>query len=94
MQEVARLGTKAGVEQRPLTIRAPLIRMSKAEIIQAGAALGVDYALTHSCYDPSPSGAACGACDACTLRRRGFEAAGVADPTRYEPQEGGKTGRI
>jgi 7-cyano-7-deazaguanine synthase len=57
--------------------------MSKAEIIQAGAALGVDYALTHSCYDPSPSGAACGACDACVLRRRGFEAAGVADPTRY-----------
>jgi 7-cyano-7-deazaguanine synthase len=83
MQEVARLGTKAGAEQRPLTIRAPLIRMSKAEIIQAGAALGVDYALTHSCYDPSPSGAACGACDACVLRRRGFEAAGVADPTRY-----------
>jgi 7-cyano-7-deazaguanine synthase len=83
MQEVARLGTKAGVEGRGLTLRAPLIRMSKAEIIATGAALGVDYGLTHSCYDPSPDGAACGACDACQLRRRGFEAAGVADPTRY-----------
>ncbi|HEX3696004.1 MAG TPA: 7-cyano-7-deazaguanine synthase QueC [Polyangia bacterium] len=83
MQEVARLGTKAGVEQRPLNIRAPLIRMSKAEIIGAGTALGVDYGLTHSCYDPDATGAACGACDACVLRRRGFEAAGVVDPTRY-----------
>jgi len=83
MQEVARLGTKAGVEGRGLTLRAPLIRMSKAEIIAAGAALGVDYGLTHSCYDPTPDGAACGACDACQLRRRGFEAAGVPDPTRY-----------
>src|SRR5262252_1195747 len=83
MQEVARLGTKAGAEQRPLTIRAPLIRMTKAEIVRAGSALGVDYALTHSCYDPSPSGAACGACDSCQLRRRGFEEAGVPDPTTY-----------
>jgi 7-cyano-7-deazaguanine synthase len=83
MQEVARLGTKAGVEGRGLTLRAPLIRMSKAEIIAAGAALGVDYGLTHSCYDPTPGGAACGACDACQLRRRGFEAAGVPDPTTY-----------
>ncbi len=83
MQEVARLGTKAGVEGRGLTLRAPLIRMSKAEIIAAGTALGVDYGLTHSCYDPAPDGAACGACDACQLRRRGFEAAGVPDPTRY-----------
>ena len=83
MQEVARLGTKAGVEQRPITISAPLIHMTKADIIRAGTALGVDYGLTHSCYDPAPSGAACGACDACLLRRRGFEAAGVADPTRY-----------
>jgi 7-cyano-7-deazaguanine synthase len=83
MQEVARLGTKAGVEQRPITISAPLIHMTKADIIRAGSALGVDYGLTHSCYDPDPSGAACGACDACLLRRRGFEAAGVADPTRY-----------
>src|SRR5215831_13609257 len=83
MQEVARLGTRAGVEGRGPTLRAPLIRMSKAEIIAAGTALGVDYGLTHSCYDPMPDGAACGACDACQLRRRGFEAAGVADPTRY-----------
>ena len=83
MQEVARLGTKVGVERRALTMRAPLIRMTKAEIIQAGVALGVDYALTHSCYDPDASGAACGACDSCQLRRRGFEAAGVPDPTRY-----------
>ena len=83
MQEVARLGTKAGVERRPVTIRAPLIKMSKAEIIRAGVKLGIDYGLTHSCYDPAPSGAACGACDACQLRRRGFEAAVVPDPTRY-----------
>jgi 7-cyano-7-deazaguanine synthase len=83
MQEVARLGTKAGVERRAFTMRAPLIRMSKAEIIRAGVALGVDYSLTHSCYDPAPDGAACGGCDSCQLRRRGFEAADVADPTRY-----------
>jgi len=83
MQEVARLGTRAGAERRAPIIRAPLIRMSKAEIILAGTGLGVDYGLTHSCYDPSPDGAACGACDSCLLRRRGFEAAGVPDPTRY-----------
>jgi 7-cyano-7-deazaguanine synthase len=83
MQEVARLGTKAGVERRQFQMRAPLIRMSKAEIIRAGTALGVDYSLTHSCYDPDPSGAACGACDSCHLRRRGFEQAGIPDPTRY-----------
>ena len=83
MQEVARLGTKAGAERRPVTIRAPLIKMSKAEIIRAGIKLGIDYGLTHSCYDPSPTGAACGACDSCQLRRRGFEEAGVADPTIY-----------
>jgi 7-cyano-7-deazaguanine synthase len=83
MQEVARLGTKSGVERRGLTMRAPLIKMSKAEIIRAGTALGVDYGLTHSCYDPDPSGAACGACDSCQLRRKGFEEAGVPDPTIY-----------
>jgi 7-cyano-7-deazaguanine synthase len=83
MQEVARLGTKAGVERRPLVLRAPLIRMTKAEIIAAGVRLGVDYGLTHSCYDPDESGAACGACDACQLRRKGFDEAGVQDPTRY-----------
>jgi 7-cyano-7-deazaguanine synthase len=83
MQEVARLGTRAGAEGRPLAIRAPLIALSKAEIIRAGVALGVDYGLTHSCYDPAPDGAACGGCDSCQLRRRGFESAGVRDPTRY-----------
>jgi 7-cyano-7-deazaguanine synthase len=83
MQEVARLGTKAGVEGHPVRLVAPLIAMTKAEIIRTGVALGVDYGLTHSCYDPRPSGAACGACDACILRRRGFEQAGVPDPTRY-----------
>ena len=83
VQEVARLGTKTGVECRPVTIRAPLIKMSKAEIIRAGVKLGIDYGLTHSCYDRAPSGAACGACDSCQLRRRGFEAAGIDDPTLY-----------
>jgi 7-cyano-7-deazaguanine synthase len=83
MQEVARLGTRAGVERKAVTIRAPLIKMTKAEIIRAGVKLGVDYQLTHSCYDPDASGAACGACDSCQLRRRGFEAADVEDPTTY-----------
>jgi 7-cyano-7-deazaguanine synthase len=83
MQEVMRLGTRAGVEGRPIRLLTPLIEMSKAEIIRTGIALGVDYALTHSCYDPRSSGAACGACDACLLRRKGFTDAGLPDPTRY-----------
>ena len=83
MQEVARLGTKAGVSGGPVRLVAPLLTMSKAEIIRQGTALGVDFSLTLSCYDPSDDGRACGACDACVLRRRGFEAAGVVDPTRY-----------
>lgn len=65
------------------TIHAPLIHLSKAQIIQRGVALGVDYGLTHSCYDPSPQGLACGRCDSCLLRKKGFAEAGVADPTRY-----------
>lgn len=81
--ETARLATKAGVEGRPLRIETPLLELSKAGIIGLGASLGVDYGLTHSCYDPSADGLACGRCDSCLLRRRGFEAAGVADPTRY-----------
>jgi 7-cyano-7-deazaguanine synthase len=85
MQEVARLGTRAGAAGRPVELVAPLVGMTKAEIIRAGAALGVDYGLTHSCYDPAPDGAACGGCDSCQLRRRGFQQAGVADPTRYAP---------
>jgi len=86
MQEVARLGTRAGAEGRAPRLVAPLIAMSKADIIRAGSALGVDYSLTHSCYDPRPGGA-CGACDACQLRRRGFAEAGVADPTIYARPE-------
>jgi 7-cyano-7-deazaguanine synthase len=83
MQEVARLGTKVGVTGKPIRFIAPLVHLSKADIIRKGTELGVDYATTVSCYDPAPDGAACGACDSCVLRRRGFEQAGVADPTRY-----------
>jgi 7-cyano-7-deazaguanine synthase len=83
MQEVARLGTKAGVEGHPIRLVAPLVQMNKADIVRTGARLGVDFALTHSCYDPKPDGRACGACDSCVLRRRGFEQAGMPDPTRY-----------
>jgi 7-cyano-7-deazaguanine synthase len=83
MQEVARLGTKVGVDGQSIQLIAPLVSMSKAEIIRVGAALGVDFAITHSCYDPAPDGGACGACDSCLLRKRGFEQAGVVDPTYY-----------
>jgi 7-cyano-7-deazaguanine synthase len=82
-EEVANLATKAAVEGRPMHIRAPLIEWSKAEIIRRGSALGVDYSITVSCYQPDALGRACGRCDACRLRRAGFEQAGVADPTRY-----------
>jgi 7-cyano-7-deazaguanine synthase len=83
-ERLARLATRAGVEGRaPVRVRTPLIRMSKAEIIRAGTAAGVDYALTLSCYEPAPDGAACGRCDACAFRRKGFAEAGVPDPTRY-----------
>jgi 7-cyano-7-deazaguanine synthase len=82
-QNLADVATKTGVEGRAPVVRAPLISMSKAEIIRAGAALGVDYGLTVSCYQADPRGQACGACDSCRLRREGFAAAGVADPTRY-----------
>ena len=85
---LAALATKAGVEGRPLSIRAPLIHMTKAEIIRAGTRLGVDYALTLSCYQPDASGAACGLCDSCRLRRQGFVSAGVTDPTRYRSSAG------
>lgn len=81
--ETARLATKAGVEGRGPRIETPLIKLTKAQTIELGASLGLDYALTHSCYDPSPEGFACGRCDSCLLRRRGFEEAGVPDPTRY-----------
>jgi 7-cyano-7-deazaguanine synthase len=84
-ETLANLATKAGVEkQGTFRIRAPLVHMTKADIIKLGVSLGVDYGLTLSCYDPRPDGAACGICDSCQLRRAGFLAAGVPDPTRYE----------
>ncbi len=80
-EQMANLATKAGVEGRQhLVIHTPLIRLTKAQIIQRGLELGVDYGLTHSCYDPTPSGRPCGACDSCLLRAKGFAEAGVADP--------------
>jgi 7-cyano-7-deazaguanine synthase len=81
-ERLARVATKAGVEGRPLRIRAPLLRLSKAEIIRLGTRLGVPYRMTTSCYDPV-RGRACGRCDACALRRKGFAEAGVPDPTLY-----------
>jgi 7-cyano-7-deazaguanine synthase len=77
---VAALATRAGVEGRGFRIQAPLMSMTKAQIIRRGVDLGLDYGLTHSCYDPLPQGAPCGACDSCVLRARGFEEAGVKDP--------------
>jgi 7-cyano-7-deazaguanine synthase len=82
-ERVANLATKAAVEGRRLRIHAPLIELSKAEIIRCGIALGVDYAMTVSCYQADDTGRACGRCDSCRLRRAGFEQAGIADPTRY-----------
>jgi len=82
-ERMANLATKAAVEGQPLRLHAPLIDLSKAEIIRRGLALGVDYALTVSCYQADATGQACGSCDSCRLRREGFAAAGVADPTRY-----------
>ncbi len=81
--DLARVATKVGVEGQKITITAPLIKLSKAEIIDLGSRLGVDYALTVSCYQADEQGRACGTCDACQLRRDGFAAAGKADPTRY-----------
>lgn len=82
-QKVIERGTRSGVERGEPKIVAPLVNMTKADIIRGGAALGVDYALTHSCYDPDDAGRACGHCDSCLLRRKGFEEAGVPDPTLY-----------
>lgn len=84
-QETANLGTKAGVtEDERLRIQTPLIDMTKAEIAATGTKLGVDYAMTISCYDPDAAGLACGHCDSCLLRQKGFREAGLADPTRYQ----------
>lgn len=79
----ANLATKAATEGRTLAIRTPLIDLTKADIIRTGARLGLDFGLTHSCYDPDPAGRACGRCESCIIRRRGFEAAGIPDPTIY-----------
>ncbi|MCA9414001.1 MAG: 7-cyano-7-deazaguanine synthase QueC [Candidatus Omnitrophica bacterium] len=82
-EKMARLATKLGVQGEELSIITPLIHHTKAQIIQKGTAVGVDFSLTHSCYDPTPDGLACGHCDSCILRRNGFEKAGIPDPTRY-----------
>ena len=85
--ETANLATKLGVDAKTtgnnITVHTPLLEMTKAQIIQAGTMLGVDYAQTHSCYDPSPAGGACGHCDSCILRKAGFEQANIPDPTIY-----------
>lgn len=84
-EETANLGTRVGVtDDERIKIRTPLIDMSKAAIVTEGTKLGVDYAMTISCYDPDPAGAACGHCDSCLLRQKGFREAGLADPTRYQ----------
>jgi len=82
-EAMANLATKAAIEGRPIAIEVPLIAMSKAEIIRAGVALGVDYALTVSCYQADAQGRACGRCDSCRFRQKGFLEAGIADPARY-----------
>ena len=82
-QNVIWKGTRSGVEHHEPRLIAPLLHMTKADIIRRGVTLGVDYAITHSCYDPTPDGRACGHCDSCILRRKGFLDAGVEDPTVY-----------
>jgi 7-cyano-7-deazaguanine synthase len=82
-ESLANLATKAGIEGRRFQIHTPLIKLSKAEIIRKAVELGVDLSLTHSCYDPSPEGLACGECDSCLLRLKGFREAGIKDPIRY-----------
>ncbi len=84
-ETMANLATKAGVEGSRLSIHAPLMELTKEQIIRRGLELGVDYSLTHSCYDPDAEGRSCGHCDSCVLRLRGFAAAGVADPVAYAP---------
>ena len=82
-QELCKYSSKRGVEGNPIEIKAPLILKTKVEIIQTGTALGVNYSLTSSCYNPTPNGLACGKCDSCLLRKQGFADAGVPDPTIY-----------
>jgi len=81
---MADLATRAGVEGARLTIHAPLLHLTKAQIVARGLELGLDYSLTSTCYDPASDGAACGRCEACLLRLKGFEEAGVIDPVRYQ----------
>ena len=88
-ERLARVATKAGSEGEEITIHAPLQQMSKAEIAREAARLGLDVAMSHSCYDPLPDGSHCGLCDACRLRSKGFAEAGLADPTRYAVIAGG-----
>jgi 7-cyano-7-deazaguanine synthase len=83
-QNVILQGTRSGIEKGEPRLVAPLLNLTKAEIIRRGVSLGVDYSITHSCYDPAPDGRACGHCDSCLLRRRGFEEAGVVDPASYQ----------
>lgn len=86
-EQLANLATKAGIEKKGrFRIHAPLIHLTKSEIIRTGLSLGVDYGLTRSCYDPAEDGGACGQCDSCLIRKKGFREAGVADPTQYEDQ--------
>jgi 7-cyano-7-deazaguanine synthase len=87
-QAMARLGTRLGSEGAPITIHAPLVTLTKADIVRRGLALGVDFALTRTCYDPAPDGAACGRCDACALRLKGFREAGLDDPAPYASRAG------
>ena len=89
--ELANVATRVGIEGGRFEIHAPLIELGKSEIIRRGVALGVDYAQTVSCYQPTPRGEACGRCDSCRLRRAGFAAAGLADPTRYVTRAAGVT---
>ena len=92
-EKLARVATKAGVEGTRYQIHAPLIEMTKAQIIQKGAKLSVQFSLTMSCYDPTPDGSACGDCDSCLLRAKGFREAGIPDPTRYISLERGQVDR-
>jgi 7-cyano-7-deazaguanine synthase len=89
-EKMANLATKAGIEGHGCRIHTPLINLTKAEIIKKGLGLGVDYALTHSCYDPTPEGLSCGLCDSCRLRLKGFAEAGLQDPARYVPVKQGR----
>jgi 7-cyano-7-deazaguanine synthase len=84
LQKTLNAGTKAGTEGKKFRIHAPLLKMTKAQIIRKGIKLGVDYSHTHSCYDPNPRGFACGVCDSCRLRQKGFREAGIPDPEKYK----------